>query len=216
LTKEKRPYTLKTDERQEGEKMSATKIKQAALIQFANDGYDGTALASIASAVGIKKQSIYTHFANKDQLFLTVLQEVLDREKKSLATFFQQTEDLKFDEALYQFVNRYNIQYEVNPDTKFLLRMCYLPPSHLYEKVMTSIYKYFDEIEEIMTKFFLNKAKGLSVSIKEAVIAYIGLIDSVLVELLYSGRERFERRLAACWKIYWRGISERVEENRNE
>ncbi len=81
MTKEKRPFTLKTDERQEGGKMSSTKIKQAALIQFANDGYDGTSLSSIASAVGIKKQSLYTHFANKDELFLTVIQEVLDREK---------------------------------------------------------------------------------------------------------------------------------------
>jgi restriction endonuclease Mrr len=76
---------------------------------------------------------------------------------------------------------------------------------------MVSLYKYFDEMEEMLIEFFNDKRNEISTSVNEAVIAFIGLSDSVLVELLYSGSERFQRRLQACWKIYWQGIKAKEE-----
>lgn len=42
--------------------MRKEEIKQAALTLFANNGFEGTSLADIAGVVGLKKQSIYSHF----------------------------------------------------------------------------------------------------------------------------------------------------------
>jgi AcrR family transcriptional regulator len=186
--------------------MSSNKIKKAALFHFANSGYEGTSLSVIASEVGIKKQSIYTHFANKDELFLTIMNEVLNHEKSYIKDYFTDNEPLNLELTLYQFLQGYKERYELHADTKFLLRMGFLPPTHLHEQVMTSLYKYFDEMEEMLIEFFNDKRNEISTSVNEAVIAFIGLSDSVLVELLYSGNERFQRRLQACWKIYWQGI----------
>jgi AcrR family transcriptional regulator len=186
--------------------MSSNEIKKVALYHFAKSGYDGTSLSSIASEVGIKKQSIYAHFANKDELFLTIMNEALIHEKSYIKDYFTKNEPLHLEPTLYQFLQGYSERYELQPETKFLLTMGFLPPTHLHQQVIDSLYRYYDEMEEILIGIFKDKSYSISISVNEAVIAFIGLYDSVLVELLYSGNERFQRRLHACWKIYWQGV----------
>ncbi len=50
-------------------------IKLAALHFFAYKGYEGTTMQDIANSVGLKKQSLYSHFECKETLFLLVLHE---------------------------------------------------------------------------------------------------------------------------------------------
>lgn len=44
-------------------------IREAATALFMEKGYDGTSMDEIAGAAGISKQTIYTHFPSKEQLF---------------------------------------------------------------------------------------------------------------------------------------------------
>jgi AcrR family transcriptional regulator len=99
-------YTIKrTNVRTEKVKVvSSNKIKKAALFHFANSRYDGTSLAIITSEVGIKKQSIYTHFANKDELFLTLMNEALIREQEYIRHFSTMNAFKDFKHTLYQFL----------------------------------------------------------------------------------------------------------------
>jgi AcrR family transcriptional regulator len=192
--------------------VSSNKIKRAALFHFANNGYDGTSLAIIASEVGIKKQSIYTHFANKDDLFLTIMNEVLIREQEYIQHFFSTNAANDFKQTLYQFLQEYRERYKLHSNTKFLLRMGFLPPAHLLEQVMDSVYSYYDEMERILINFFEVNRHLLTIPVMDAVIAFIGLSDSILVELLYSGDERFQRRLQASWNILWQGMTTKGED----
>jgi AcrR family transcriptional regulator len=192
--------------------VSSNKIKKAALFHFANNGYDGTSLAIIASEVGIKKQSIYTHFANKDDLFLTIMNEVLIREQEYIQHFFSTNAANDFKQTLYQFLQEYRERYKLHSNTKFLLRMGFLPPAHLLEQVMDSVYSYYDEMERILINFFEVNRHLLTIPVMDAVIAFIGLSDSILVELLYSGDERFQRRLQASWNILWQGMTTKGED----
>ncbi|SFA50694.1 transcriptional regulator, TetR family [Anoxybacillus pushchinoensis] len=50
-------------------------LKEVSLHHFALHGYEGASLAHIAKDVGIKKQSIYTYFAGKDDLFLQIFED---------------------------------------------------------------------------------------------------------------------------------------------
>lgn len=50
--------------------MTSDRIKEVSLRHFARNGYEGASLAHIADDIGIKKQSIYSHFKGKDELFL--------------------------------------------------------------------------------------------------------------------------------------------------
>ena len=197
--------------------MSASKIKHAALIQFAQNGYDGTSLATIAKDVGIKKQSIYAHFSGKDELYLTILEEVILDEKRYLQDYFSSHTTLSLHEKLYQFLNEYDNRFDTHPSTMFLLRNGFLPPAHLYEQMMQKVYQYLDDIELLLLQYLETQRTEFQVSVEEVVISFIALIDSLQIELLYSGSDRFQRRLNASWNIFWRGITvQKEDEHINE
>ncbi len=194
-----------TDERQEGEKMTSDQIKEAAIRNFAAHGYEGASLAAIANEVGIKKQSIYTHFKSKDELFLTVMTEVQENEIEYIKNYFVFSNSVSLKEALYHYLSEYISRYEKDDKTKFMLKISFLPPVHLYDEVMKKVYTYLDTFEELLTAIF-NDQKAISINQSDAVIAYMGLVDAVLVEILYGGAERFKKRLDGCFSVYWNGI----------
>ena len=53
-------------------------IIEAALDLFSVNGYEATSISQIADAVGIRKASLYSHFANKQEILDTVVGTVLD------------------------------------------------------------------------------------------------------------------------------------------
>lgn len=192
--------------------MSASNIKHAALIQFAQNGYDGTSLATIANDVGIKKQSIYAHFKGKDELYLSILEDVIMDERRYIQDYVSSQTTLPIHDRLYQFLAEYSERCETHASSKFLLRNGFLPPSHLHELMMQKVYNYLDDIEQLFLQYLEKQQTFFTVPLEEVVISYIGLIDSLQIELLYSGTDRFQQRLHASWNIFWRGISAFKEE----
>ena len=53
-------------------------IIETALDLFSVYGYEATSISQIADAVGIRKASLYSHFANKQEILDTVIETVLD------------------------------------------------------------------------------------------------------------------------------------------
>ena len=52
-------------------------ILEAALDLFAVNGYEATSISQLADAVGIRKASLYSHFANKQDILDNVVETVL-------------------------------------------------------------------------------------------------------------------------------------------
>lgn len=65
-------------------------ILDAALELFSVQGYAATAVSQIADAVGIRKASLYSHFASKQEILDTLLQNI--REQYDSRTLLTQTE----------------------------------------------------------------------------------------------------------------------------
>ena len=53
-------------------------IAAAALVLFARDGYERTSVDAIADEAGVSKRTIYSHYGDKENLFLLVLSETYD------------------------------------------------------------------------------------------------------------------------------------------
>ncbi|MDN7240337.1 TetR/AcrR family transcriptional regulator [Planococcus sp. N028] len=191
--------------------MTLQQLKEAALHRFAEHGYDGTSMAHIAEDVGIKKQSIYTHFKGKDELFLQVCNEVVENELKSVIDFIEQNQTRSIEGFLYDFLVHHKERYEQNADTKFWLRISFFPPAHLHGEVMKNVYSYLDKMEELleplMEKAVSEHQIDETIDVKRATAAFLGVLDGVFVEMLYGGPERTNKRLDASWHFYWRGVS---------
>ena len=54
-------------------------ILEVALDLFSTQGYEATSVAKIAGAVGIRKASLYSHFASKQGILDALVQEVLEQ-----------------------------------------------------------------------------------------------------------------------------------------
>lgn len=191
--------------------MTLNRIKEVALNRFTENGYDGTSMAQIAEDVGIKKQSIYTHFKGKDELFLQVCSDVFAKELRFISNFIESNNTRSIEDFLFDFLLHYKERYENNDYTKFWLRISFFPPSHLYEQVIKYVYEYLDKLDELLVpiieKAMMEGKISSSIGAKRATTAFLGVLDGIFVEMLYGGPERLNKRLDASWYIYWRGLS---------
>lgn len=191
--------------------MTSNQIKEVALKYFAEKGYEGTSMAHIAADVGIKKQSIYTHFKGKDELFLQVCSNVFADELRFVINFIDSNITRPIENFLFDFLLQYKERYEKNDYTKFWLRTSFFPPNHLYDQVMNYVNEYLDKLEEllipIMDKAMIEEKFSSTIGAERAAVAFLAVLDGIFVEMLYGGPERFKKRLDASWYLYWRGLS---------
>lgn len=53
-------------------------IARAALTLFASDGYERTSVDAIAAEAGVSKRTVYSHYGDKETLFLSVVRDTYD------------------------------------------------------------------------------------------------------------------------------------------
>lgn len=190
--------------------MTSDKIREVALKHFARNGYEGASLADISAEVGIKKQSIYNHFAGKDGLFIAVFHEVAEREMLFVEAYLMRNRSLSLEELLHGFLNEYRKRYEREEDTKFFLRMAFFPPGHLERQIAEYCTQHIDKTGEMLVPFFESAASSgvmhPEVSAERAAVAFTSVLDGMFVEMLYGDMDRAAKRLDASWHIYWRGV----------
>lgn len=186
--------------------MIVEQIKRAALRLFASKGYDATSLDMIATEVGRKKPSLYTHFAGKEQLFLTVFHEAITEEIRGLDEFYAAHRALPFEQTLLQLIETYKDRYMRDDHLKLILYHGFIIPQVHVETIKEALNAYFDRKEQLVRQKLAEEAPRLAVEIDTAVLAYSNLLEGMLVELIYAGPDRFDRRLAGSWAVFLRGI----------
>lgn len=178
--------------------MNFTPLQNAALKRFASQGYAGTTLAQIAGDVGIKPPSIYAHFKNKEELFLSLLEPTIEEElayaRRSAADFSAD------DERLLSFLKDIEKRYESAPVMSFLLHAAYLPPEPLALRLDEPIKRYMESLAKIFIVAFKARRPG-RLEPETLAAAYLGVVDSLQAEMLYGGRKPFRKRLGALWAL---------------
>lgn len=191
--------------------MTSNQIKEVSLKHFAQNGYEGASLADIAKDVGIKKQSIYTHFKGKDELFLQICKDTFENELTSVVLFIDRNSALAINDFLYNFLVHCIERYEEYDSTKFMIRTAFYPPVHLNEQVMKFVYEYLDKLEELFLPMIESAISSGEISsavgLNRATTAFMGVLDGIFVEMLYGGPDRLQKRLDASWYVLWRGLS---------
>jgi TetR/AcrR family transcriptional repressor of mexJK operon len=60
-------------------------IARAALVLFARDGYERTSVDAIAAEAGVSKRTVYSHYGDKESLFLLVIADTYDQMRARFA-----------------------------------------------------------------------------------------------------------------------------------
>jgi TetR/AcrR family transcriptional regulator, mexJK operon transcriptional repressor len=98
-------------------------IREAAAALFLEKGYQATSMDDIAAAAQVSKQTIYTHFANKEELFSDLVLGNVDRVEAfvgTIATTAQATADL--EASLRQLAGTY-LRFVIRPEVLRLRRL---------------------------------------------------------------------------------------------
>ena len=190
--------------------MTAARLQEAALARFAQQGFDGSSLAEIAGDVGIKKPSIYAHFRNKDELYLSLIPLMVEAELDFARSVFGSSKPVK--KRIYSYLQSIHTRYETSFRVQFWMRALYTPPGHLHDQVMAQMHVFMDELEAIIHSAIapsdlLTNAQGLSGAV--LVKTCMALIDSLQVELTYGGAKKFKQRLQALWAVFEAATGER-------
>ncbi|MGE8078705.1 TetR/AcrR family transcriptional regulator [Peribacillus loiseleuriae] len=187
--------------------MSAELIRNVALIQFARDGYEGASLSKIAEEVGIKKPSIYAHYKGKDELFFAVVNYAMETEKRRVIEYFQSQENKPIEDALRGFFDWIEKENMENDHARFLLRISFFPPSKLHQDVCDLVNPFLEQLQRILARWLRNRSGNLYISnVMDSALAYLTLVDGTVLELIYSGSERYKNRVRAAWPIFWHGL----------
>ena len=193
--------------------MKSNEIKEAALKFFTIHGYEGASLSQIAEEVGMKKQSIYAHFKGKDDLFLQVLRDAKETELSSKLQYFSKVDSENPEKDLYGFLQLVIDLFQKNEHIKFWLRMSFFPPAHLEKEIGQEVIDIEEKVQAILECKFQDWINAKLI-VEDAAItptyAFLGVVDSILLELVYGNDEkRLKDKLAASWKVFWRGISQK-------
>ncbi|MGC4376585.1 TetR/AcrR family transcriptional regulator [Fictibacillus sp. Mic-4] len=190
--------------------MKSNEIKDAALKYFTIHGYEGASLSQIAEEVGMKKQSIYAHFKGKDDLFLQVLRDAKETELSSKLRYFSETDTQHPEKGLYGFLQLIIDLFQKNEQIKFWLRMTFFPPAHLAKAIEKEVVEIEEKVQAMLESKFQEwmDAEAIARDVaKTPTLAFLGVVDSILVELVYGNDEkRLKDKLEASWTVFWRGI----------
>ncbi|MFU8692674.1 TetR/AcrR family transcriptional regulator [Rossellomorea sp. FS2] len=188
--------------------MKSQQLKEIALEQFALNGYQGASLSAIADKAGIKKQSIYSHFKSKEDLFIRAYQDSVQQELDFIDRYLAKSE-LPIIHTLNQFLSNYLARYGEDSTMKFFLRTSFFPPVQLEDAIKEGTEKYITGLETLFLNLFEQyECLENQITPEKASIAYLTILDGLLVELLYGRSERLKKRLEHSLEVFWRGISE--------
>lgn len=70
------------------------RLRDAALVEFAAHGFDGTTVGAIAARAGVNKERLYTYFGDKRALWDLVLSSELERLASAVALAGDETDDI--------------------------------------------------------------------------------------------------------------------------
>lgn len=186
---------------------SARNICAVAVEHFADHGYDASSLNEIAVRAGMRKASLYAHFVSKDALFQKVFEIALAHEHQYIAQCFKQERgDAGVPGQLH--LERLSGRYEGSAHLRFLLRTAYFPPADIRSVITAGFEGYLARIRHdfqraAQARYSTTRPEALEVFCD----AYLGIVDSLHVELIYSTPQGYVKRLAALSRIFSDSLS---------
>ncbi len=110
-------------QRRAGRLASGGAIREAAAALFLEKGYQATSMDDIAAAAKVSKQTIYTHFANKEELFSNLVMANANRVEEFVGMIGPTLEGAgNLEAGLRQLARRY-LAFVARPDAMRLRRL---------------------------------------------------------------------------------------------
>lgn len=191
---------------------TAERLRDEARALFAERGYSGASLGEICARVGIRKPSVYNHYASKEALFLDLL-------RRSLEDWGAASPPPSLDGGPLRERLELHLRTLVNfaverPHAAALCRVAVSQVGDDLERKVRDLLRtqrgeYQRHCEELF-RGAVDRGEVIDVHVDALVYGWLTFVDGVLSHQLFGfGRRRqeFLDHLDALWQLYWRGIA---------
>tara|TARA_B100001540_G_scaffold259475_1_gene237827 strand:- start:3543 stop:4217 length:675 start_codon:yes stop_codon:yes gene_type:complete len=165
-----------------------TKMLDAALVAFSENGFEGTSLRVVAKDAGTNHQNIAHYFGSKEDLWEAVINREVASIEKHIKTFYYDAEDEQPQEQLANYVRK-NLDWAVQHVPYFRIYCQEGMRDHpRYEK---SVLPHVKKHDQLVSKTFEHaKAAGVvkDIPAEELLFIYKG---ALLYRLLVTTESRF-------------------------
>lgn len=185
------------------------KICATATAHFAAHGYDASSLNMIAETVGIRKASLYSHFQSKNDLFKTVFFDAYQQESQFMQQCFAQTAATPYLGG--EYCAALPSRFEQSSYLVLFLKASFIAPQYLQAEIKTAYADYLKSIGALFMQQLQNAAPSLSAEALDIFQeAYLGIIDSLHIELIYSTLTAYEKKRMAMLEVLSKAIQASV------
>ncbi len=173
------------------------------MARFALQGFESTSMNEIATDVGLKKPSVYGHFRNKDELYLSLLPLLIEAELAFAAQQIRGGTTVR--KQLLAYLKGIRKRYEASYAVQFWTRALANPPGHIYDEVVQPLHGFMASLERIIldavrdSELADNPGK---VSSEHLAMTFMAMVDSLQSELVHGGTTKYNRRLKALWAVF--------------
>lgn len=189
--------------------MRREKILRIAYEKFSIKGYN-TPLSEIAVAAGIKKQSIYNYFENKDALFFEMIKIEVDAYFHERLDEIQNLKDRAPEEKLKTIFFSIIDYYSDISKLKFWRWLLLIDSRDLFEKTQASINYYEKEVSKELQSCVTNllqdekKVAEYAIPIIQSFMSLLhGTLDGIL---LYHDLFETKQYVENVWFMFWTGV----------
>ncbi|OLO05706.1 TetR/AcrR family transcriptional regulator [Salinicola socius] len=187
------------------------RLKQIGLSLFARHGYEGTTLAQIATAAGIKKPSIYNHFDSKAALFLELSRDADDDMIALIDASLARMAQAPFEQRLRHLLQQCATFAYREHQGVFYKRFLLFPPQELVTEAEAIIDQGESRIDRRLIAFIQSgrRAGALRATLTDDhfIAAFYCIVDGLLSETFMYERQELERRFEGVWSVFWRGVT---------
>ena len=194
---------------------TAERLTQIALQLFAERGYAGTSLAAIAKRLGIRKPSLYNYYGSKDELFLVLFEESLERWKLASLPPLEapgtcQGRLKKHFRASWEFATE-------DPHTTALCRAAVSQANgEIADKVQILLDRYRDLYQKAIHDIFTEAMDEGEIPHQDPlilVLAWLAFKDGVMTRQVFQPHapNPFLDHFDGLWELFWRGIQATVD-----
>ncbi|MGI0486717.1 TetR/AcrR family transcriptional regulator [Pantanalinema rosaneae CENA516] len=164
-------------------------ILRGAVQVFLQSGYAGTSMDRVAAEAGVSKQTIYSHFQDKEGLFTALMERMTIRRFQAILSIDQLHGEPKL--LLRQFAEGF-LNHIVDEEYVALLRLIIAESVRFPELAKLYGRTVIQKGRQLMTEFFQQHPE-LGFTDAEAVAhIFIGsLVSYVLAQEIFYGKERF-------------------------
>lgn len=190
--------------------VSKDEIKKAAFTLFAENGYEDTTTQKIAEAVGLKKQSLYSHYRSKGDIYADILRDqsvfFTCEIKSAIERYKDESAEIFMRELSRKFIELFSSRERLLLWKRTLIRWGTNTGRDFFELNGTQISDLLKNDVRELYELFSGKYKLLEDwnNFKAVMLSFMLMINGYLDWVIVAGYD--ENMWQNIWEKYWNGI----------